>query len=94
MAVVRSDHSKLLAAEVTGAHYQLVDSPALPKPVQSPRPPIVLGGAAKKRGAALAARFADEFNIGFAAPAATAERIANVEDATLGALQGIGTILG
>jgi F420-dependent oxidoreductase-like protein len=65
----------------TGAHYQLVDSPALPKPVQSPRPPIILGGAAKKRGAALAARFADEFNIGFAAPAATAERIANIEAA-------------
>jgi F420-dependent oxidoreductase-like protein len=64
-----------------GTHYQLIDSPALPKPVQSPRPPIILGGAAKKRGAALAARFADEFNIGFAPPAATAERIANIEAA-------------
>jgi alkanesulfonate monooxygenase len=49
----------------SGRHYELVDSPALPKPVQSPRPPIILGGAAKKRGAALAARFADEFNISF-----------------------------
>jgi F420-dependent oxidoreductase-like protein len=48
-----------------GTHYQLVDSPALPKPVQSPRPPIILGGAAKRRGVALAAKYADEFNHGF-----------------------------
>ncbi|HEY2173428.1 MAG TPA: LLM class F420-dependent oxidoreductase [Mycobacteriales bacterium] len=48
-----------------GAHYQLSDSPALPKPVQSPRPPIILGGAGKRRSAALAARFADEYNVGF-----------------------------
>jgi alkanesulfonate monooxygenase len=48
-----------------GKHYRLTDSPALPKPAQSPRPPFILGGAAKKRGAALAARFADEFNIAF-----------------------------
>ena len=49
----------------TGHYYQLVDAPALPKPVQSPRPPIILGGAAKKRSAALAARIADEFNVAF-----------------------------
>jgi alkanesulfonate monooxygenase len=49
----------------TGTHFQLADSPALPKPVQRPRPPIILGGAAKARGAALAARFADEFNVAF-----------------------------
>ena len=48
-----------------GTYYDLQDSPALPKPVQSPHPPIVLGGAAKKRGAALAAKYADEFNAGF-----------------------------
>jgi F420-dependent oxidoreductase-like protein len=48
-----------------GKHYQFERSPALPKPVQSPRPPIILGGAAKSRGAALAARYADEFNVAF-----------------------------
>jgi alkanesulfonate monooxygenase len=48
-----------------GEHYQLEKSPALPKPVQSPRPPLILGGAAKSRGAALAARYADEFNVAF-----------------------------
>jgi F420-dependent oxidoreductase-like protein len=50
-----------------GKYYQIVDSPALPKPVQSPRPPIIVGGSGKKRTPALAARFADEFNTPFAA---------------------------
>ena len=49
-----------------GKHYQLSDSPALPKPVQSPRPPVIVGGHGKKRTPALAARFADEFNVPFA----------------------------
>jgi alkanesulfonate monooxygenase len=48
-----------------GKHFQLTDSPALPKPVQSPRPPILIGGKGKKRTPALAARYADEFNIPF-----------------------------
>ncbi len=33
-----------------------------PKPVQSPRPPIVLGGYGKRRSIELAARYADEYN--------------------------------
>lgn len=49
-----------------GKHYQLNDSPALPKPAQSPRPPVIVGGHGKKRTPALAARFADEFNVPFA----------------------------
>ena len=52
-----------------GKHYQILESPALPKPVQSPRPPIIVGGHGKKRTPALAARFADEFNTPFAAAA-------------------------
>jgi alkanesulfonate monooxygenase len=48
-----------------GKHYTLEDSPALPKPVQSPRPPLIVGGKGKRRTPALAARFADEFNIPF-----------------------------
>ena len=49
-----------------GKHYQLLDSPALPKPAQSPRPPFIVGGSGRKRTPALAARFADEFNTPFA----------------------------
>ena len=68
----------------TGKHYRLVDSPALPKPVQSPRPPIILGGGARKRGAALAARFADEFNVAFRTDDATAEAFDRVRAAASG----------
>jgi F420-dependent oxidoreductase-like protein len=48
-----------------GKHYKLDASPALPKPVQQPRPPIILGGWGTKRTPRLAARFADEFNLPF-----------------------------
>lgn len=50
--------------DFAGEHYQLSGSPALPKPAQS-RVPILLGGAGKARGAALAAKYADEFNVAF-----------------------------
>jgi F420-dependent oxidoreductase-like protein len=48
-----------------GKHYQLTDSPALPKPVQSPRPPVIVGGWGKARTPRIAARFANEFNVPF-----------------------------
>lgn len=48
----------------TGKHYTLADSPALPKPVQSP-PPIIVGGRGAKRTPLLAARHAAEFNMPF-----------------------------
>jgi alkanesulfonate monooxygenase SsuD/methylene tetrahydromethanopterin reductase-like flavin-dependent oxidoreductase (luciferase family) len=50
--------------EFQGKHYTVSDSPGLPKPHQ-PRPPVILGGAGKRRSAALAARFADEYNVPF-----------------------------
>jgi F420-dependent oxidoreductase-like protein len=49
-----------------GRHFQLTASPALPKPVQRPRPPVIVGGIGKRRTPALAARYADEFNVSFA----------------------------
>ena len=48
-----------------GTHYTVADSPALPKPVQRPHPPIIIGGGGAKRTPALAARFAAEFNLAF-----------------------------
>jgi F420-dependent oxidoreductase-like protein len=48
-----------------GTHYRVDESPALPKPAQAPRPPIILGGWGTKRTPRLAARFADEFNMPF-----------------------------
>ncbi|MBO0714592.1 MAG: LLM class F420-dependent oxidoreductase [Acidimicrobiales bacterium] len=51
-----------------GRHYRLTESPALPKPVQSPRPPVIVGGMGQRRTPRLAARFADEFNVAFGSP--------------------------
>ncbi|OAA25886.1 putative F420-dependent oxidoreductase, Rv1855c family [Frankia sp. EI5c] len=51
-----------------GRHYQLTDSPGLPKPVQDPHPPIIIGGSGPRRTPALAARYAAEFNVPFAPP--------------------------
>ncbi|MBC9226986.1 TIGR03560 family F420-dependent LLM class oxidoreductase [Aeromicrobium sp. 636] len=47
-----------------GTHFQVQASPALPKPVQD-RVPVIIGGKGKRRTPALAARFADEFNVPF-----------------------------
>ncbi|RTL62215.1 MAG: LLM class F420-dependent oxidoreductase [Pseudonocardiaceae bacterium] len=54
--------------EFTGKHFTVTDSPAMPKPVQQPRPPVIVGGRGAKRTPMLAARYADEFNLAFGAP--------------------------
>ena len=64
-----------------GRHYRLEGLRAVPKPVQSPRPPLILGGAAKPRTARLAARFADEYNTSFPTLEQVRERRANVDRA-------------
>ncbi len=48
-----------------GGYYSLTDSPALPKPVQRPKIPVIVGGGGARRTPALAARYADEFNAAF-----------------------------
>ncbi|HEU5489808.1 MAG TPA: TIGR03560 family F420-dependent LLM class oxidoreductase [Gaiellaceae bacterium] len=45
-----------------GPAYRLRNQQALPRPVQQPHPPLVLGGTVKRRFAALAARYATEVN--------------------------------
>jgi F420-dependent oxidoreductase-like protein len=64
-----------------GRYYQLTESPALPKPAQRPRPPVIIGGAGKRRTPALAARYADEFNANFVAPDEAARLFGRVGDA-------------
>jgi F420-dependent oxidoreductase-like protein len=64
-----------------GTYYQLTDSPALPKPAQRPRPPVILGGSGPRRTPRLAARYADEFNVPFVDLASTAAAYGRVRDA-------------
>ncbi|MGC4893957.1 LLM class F420-dependent oxidoreductase [Micromonospora sp. DT31] len=65
----------------TGEHYRLVDAPALPKPVQQPGPPVIVGGRGPKRTPELAARHADEFNMPFKSVAETAAAYERVREA-------------
>lgn len=50
----------------SGRTLSVVDSPALPKPVQQPGPPIIIGGRGQRRTPRLAAQYAAEFNLPFA----------------------------
>ena len=56
-----------------GEHYRLKDSPALPKPAQSPLP-VIVGGIGLTRTPRLAARYATEYNVPFCSPEDTAAR--------------------
>jgi F420-dependent oxidoreductase-like protein len=64
----------------SGTHYTVTDSPALPKPVQSPVP-VIVGGRGPKRTPELAARFAAEFNVPFADLDAAVEQFGRVAEA-------------
>ena len=64
-----------------GAHYQVTDSPGLPKPAQRPRPPVLVGGHGVRRTPQLAARFADEYNVAFVSVSDSAAGFARVREA-------------
>ncbi|MCS0635576.1 LLM class F420-dependent oxidoreductase [Streptomyces sp. LP05-1] len=63
-----------------GTHYQLTDSPALPKPAQA-RVPVLIGGHGATRTPRLAATYADEFNMPFASVEDTERQFARVRAA-------------
>jgi F420-dependent oxidoreductase-like protein len=63
------------------AHYALEDAEFLRKPVQRPRPPIIVGGAGGPRIAELVARWADEFNTVGGTPDEVRARFENVRRA-------------
>jgi len=64
-----------------GTHYQLTDSPALPKPAQRPRPPVIVGGTGGRRTPRLAARYANEYNVSFHPVGDTAAAFGRVREA-------------
>jgi F420-dependent oxidoreductase-like protein len=64
-----------------GKHYTVTDSPALPKPAQRPRPPVLIGGSGPKRTPRLAARYADEYNVAFSSLEDTAAAFGRVRAA-------------
>ncbi len=46
-----------------GRHYRLAELPSLPRPLQRPRPPIVVGGVGERHTLPLVARYADVWNV-------------------------------
>ncbi len=56
------------AVTFSGNSYELVGSPALPKPVQRPHPPLIVAGQGLPKTIRAAARWADEYNVFGASP--------------------------
>jgi F420-dependent oxidoreductase-like protein len=51
--------------DFSGRYFTLESQRALPLPVQRPHPPVILGGRGRPRSLALAARWAQEYNVAF-----------------------------
>ena len=75
-----------------GRHYQLKDSPGLPKPVQQPHPPLIVGGGGPRRTPRLAATFAAEFNLPFSSLADTEAQFGRVRAACVARGRDPGTL--
>ncbi|MEV6953347.1 LLM class F420-dependent oxidoreductase [Streptomyces sp. NPDC051183] len=68
------------AFDYAGRHYQVENSPALPKPAQA-KVPVLIGGHGARRTPRLAARYADEFNMPFASVEDSRRQFARVREA-------------
>ncbi len=83
LAIIRGLWSTPAGEQFTfsGRHYQVRDSPGLPKPVQRPGPPIIIGGGGPTRTPRLAARYGSEFNRAFRPLDETGEQFERVRGA-------------
>jgi F420-dependent oxidoreductase-like protein len=64
-----------------GRHYRLEACRALPKPLQEPHPPLIIGGSAGRATVEPAVRWADEYNTLFASVETLAERRRKLDQA-------------
>ena len=67
--------------DFAGRFYRLEGCRALPKPLQSPHPPLIVGGAARRGTVEPAARWADEYNTTFASIETLRERRGALDEA-------------
>lgn len=67
--------------DFSGRYYQLRNNPALPRPVQRPHPPLIIGGFGPRRTPRLAARFASEYNMFSPTADEFEERVVNAQAA-------------
>ena len=64
-----------------GRHYEIKELDAHPKPVQRPRPPLIMGGSGGPRSLRLGARYADEYNTVYKTAAECADMRRNLDEA-------------
>ncbi len=85
LAVITGLWSATERFSFAGEHYQVSESPGLPKPIQTSGHaggvPVVMGGHGKRRTPALTARYADEFNVPFSDVETTKIRFDGVRSA-------------
>src|SRR6266542_777290 len=91
-SVVTADHASNGRVELgmgagwfEGKHNQLKGCHGLPKPVQDPHPPLIVGGQAGKRSLRMAAQWADEYNVSGQTP----EECRKIGEALLSACEAI-----
>jgi F420-dependent oxidoreductase-like protein len=58
-----------------GKHYQLAETICRPRPIQAPRPPILIGGSGEQKTLRLVARYADACNLFAVSPEVVAHKI-------------------
>jgi F420-dependent oxidoreductase-like protein len=77
--------TKLWSADPTvsfkGKFYTLTDAPFMPKPIQKPHPPIMIGGVGEKKVLPLVAKYAQMWNIPSLPPEQIAEKNKILENA-------------
>ncbi len=61
-------------ASFEGKYYSLIDAPFVPKPVQQPMPPIMIGGIGEKLTLPLVARYAQMWNVPILSPGQFAKK--------------------
>jgi alkanesulfonate monooxygenase SsuD/methylene tetrahydromethanopterin reductase-like flavin-dependent oxidoreductase (luciferase family) len=76
-----SERLRVLAEQLETVRSQWTDGAALPKPVQKPHPPLIVGGTGGRGTTEPAARFADEYNTFLADPAECARRRRRLDEA-------------
>ncbi len=69
------------AFSFSGHHYEVLDAVCEPKPLQLPHPPIIVGGYGKPRTLALAASYANEFNLDSPEPEACPAIFSKLDEA-------------